>query len=1019
MGQIHRPGGTRLLAVVGVVLLLLAAVPLDPGAPRERTGMAPSPGEAAPVRQAVLGLPVAPAVPRSSGGANPLPLTTPASSFALLAAVYLGNGTTPVHPAYDPLHGYVQVSDFGTNQLSVISDQNNSLVATVPTGDDPFSAVYDPANGYTYVMNLGFSDNVSVFNGSTTVTSVPVGANPHFGVYDPKLDLVYEGNTGTNNVSVINGTTVVGNLDTGPSPFDLEYDPGHGYVYVTNFGGTTVTVLNGTAIVKNITAGAAPYWATYDSANGYVYVTDSGTTNVTVLDGTSVVATVPVGAAPYASTFDVQDGFVYVPNDLSNNVSVLNGTTVVATIPVGSYPVYATYDSADDLVFVVNYGSSNVSVISGTSVVATVDVGTLPKAAVYDSGNGNVYVANYGSDNVSVIGPEASPYRITFTETGLPVGTSWGLRVGAVTYTSTGSAVSVPKPNGTYEYVVSPVVGYATAPVTANVTVSGSSPAVTIAFQRAYAVSFTENGLPPGTNWSVLLGSSRQAGTTPTIVFEEMNGSYAYAVGPIPGYSTTWNGSVQVVGGPRALAVNFSQVTYGIQFVESGLPPGTNWSVTVRSAGHSSTSPAIIVPEPNGTYAYLIGAVAGYTTVWSGNVTVTGSAPTVPVPFTQVRYPVTFTESGLPTGTNWSVTIGPTTSSSTVASLSLLEPNGTFLYAVGPVPGYTTRWTGSVEVNASETNVTLDFFLTTFTVEFQERGLPPGANWSMTFAGTTLSTTGSTLAFQSPNGSYVYRIVAPAGFVVNGTGSVTIAGANVSVPIDMERTYALTFVSTGLPPGTSWSVRVGNLTVASGATTHIFPEPNGTYAYSVGPLPGFRTAWTGSVEVAGKPANVSVVFSLVTYPVTFAETGLPAGTNWTVLVGNATVSSTTGALTVALPNGTYDYAAMPVAGFGTPDPGTLWVNGTVPPVIPLAFSPAGATFLGLPALEGYLLLGALLAVVVGGIALGVLRRRRSAAAREPPGLPDGGEPEGEPGEELPPVEGLPPSPEDDAGRLDR
>lgn len=65
---------------------------------------------------------------------------------------------------------------------------------------------------------------------------------------------------------------------------------------------------------------------------------------------------------------------------------------------------------------------------------------------------------------------------------------------------------------------------------------------------------------------------------------------------------------------------------YSAIFSESGLPPGKSWSVTLNGAVESSTSPSIVFSVTNGSYSYLIGPVAGFTSSsTSGTLYVNGS----------------------------------------------------------------------------------------------------------------------------------------------------------------------------------------------------------------------------------------------------------------------------------------------------------------------------------------------------------------------------------------------------------
>jgi thermopsin len=74
-------------------------------------------------------------------------------------------------------------------------------------------------------------------------------------------------------------------------------------------------------------------------------------------------------------------------------------------------------------------------------------------------------------------------------------------------------------------------------------------------------------------------------------------------------------------------------------------------------------------------------------------------------------FKVTFTETGLPTGTAWSVTLNGITAygnTSISPSLSFWDPNGTFVYMVGNVTGYTAHPTYGAElVSGANTHRTI------------------------------------------------------------------------------------------------------------------------------------------------------------------------------------------------------------------------------------------------------------------------------------------------------------------------
>ncbi len=473
------------------------------------------------------------------------------------------------------------------------------------------------------------------------VVTVPVGSGPYGVGYNSRNGYVYVANEGSTTVTVINGTTIVATVPVGSEPGGVAYDSGNGYVYVANSAwfSNSVSVISGSTVVATIPVGTNPWDVAYHSGNGYVYVANAGSNNVSVIDGTAVVATVPVESGPISVGYNSGNGYIYVANQGSNNVSVIDGTAVVATVPVGTSPEgvgYNRYNSGNGDVYVSSIGSGNLTVIEGTTVVGTVAVGGAPHGIAYDAGNGYVYVANFASDTVSVFSTIVPPL-VTFTETGLPSGTSWSVTLESASNSSATTTIMFSVPNGTYAYVVRSVFGYAASPSTGSVTVNGAPVQVAISFSvTTYAVTFTETGLPSGTWWSVTLDGASNGSATATIGFSAPNGTYTYAIGSVFGYAASpVSGSVTVNGTPVNIAISFSVTTYAVIFTETGLPRGTSWSVTLGGTTQNSTADKITFMEPNGTYTFSVSPVAGYeVSRSSGSVSVSGKAANESVSFT-------------------------------------------------------------------------------------------------------------------------------------------------------------------------------------------------------------------------------------------------------------------------------------------------------------------------------------------------------------------------------------------------
>ena len=73
-------------------------------------------------------------------------------------------------------------------------------------------------------------------------------------------------------------------------------------------------------------------------------------------------------------------------------------------------------------------------------------------------------------------------FAVTFTETGLPVGTSWNLTVDGVSHVVSGTSLTINLLNGTYSYSTQ-LKGYNTVNGTGNLTVSGHQVIISISFK--------------------------------------------------------------------------------------------------------------------------------------------------------------------------------------------------------------------------------------------------------------------------------------------------------------------------------------------------------------------------------------------------------------------------------------------------------------------------------------------------------------------------------------------------------
>jgi len=275
--------------------------------------------------------------------------------------------------------------------------------------------------------------------------------------------------------------------------------------------------------------------------------------------------------------------------------------------------------------------------------------------------------------------------------------------------------------NGTWPFSIGTITGYSANPSAGTVPVAGAAVNETITFTKGlprFSVTFSEVGLPKGTNWSVVFnGTSTEWSTTANIIFNScLNGSYPYSVPAINRWlPNPASGDTTIAGSNVAQSITFTlgPQLYGVTFTASGLTTGKTWSVTLNGSTLQSSGVAILFQMPNGSFQFSVGQITGFkATPSSGKVNVTGASASVTITFSAaaILYAVTFTESGLPSGTSWSVIFANSTQSSTGSSLTFSEPNGTYLFTVLNPSGYSSSpSSGSIRVAGPGASKTIGF----------------------------------------------------------------------------------------------------------------------------------------------------------------------------------------------------------------------------------------------------------------------------------------------------------------------
>jgi YVTN family beta-propeller protein len=902
------------------------------------------------------------------------------------------SGQGPTLSAFDSLTDEVLAIDPYSDQIDVVSGVTNALVGMIPLAGAPDSVAYDagtnavafgladsdlvglangtsgtpfastnisasplalatdPANGVIFVVGLGAAQDgvIAELNGTTGAllanialsgNETPVGGGNGL-AYDPSNGLLYaptdplDALVGTpGNLSVVDPETgmFVGTVPLSFEPSSVLFVPSSGDLLLGNAAGDDLAVFDPstTQILTTVPFPGVPGVLAWDGAQGEVDAGSPG--NLSFIDPATEIVnhTARLFGGPDGLVDDPEDDAIYVSDASDHNVSVLNGTSgsVVASILVGALPEEMALDPDDGRLFVGDALSDQVIAVNATSdrVTASYPMPTgdgAPFGLVYDPVRHEIAVESDAPDvcwcgRVTFLDPSNG----TVAQTTIVNMEPWAIAYDA----ATGDLYVTGTVNATLD-----VLNASTGNLTHRIAVGGHPGPVAVDPVSGYLfVGQVENDTVTIVNASAatVLGNSTVGldpygitvdGTTGRVFVSAEFGGNITALGPRgqeTGLSADPNdfpiglafdpddGEVYVAGSGTnsVLAVN---ATTGA--VDATLPTGTDPT-------------AVVVDPANG--AVSISDFA------SGSLTFLTVGPPIP------SFPVTFEESGLPTGTPWAVVFDGRGGSSPSANITFTAANGTVdAYAIIPPSGFNaTPANGAVMLTGQAVTVAITFRHVVgpelYAVEFVETGLSPDTIWSVSFVNSIRSSENATILFLAANATELAYTVYPiGGFRVHPSdGLLNVTGAPVDVPIAFSPivtpTYAVTFLATGLPSGDRWAISLGAATNASTNDTIGFEvENDSTDPFTVVSGPGGFTASprSGALDINGNLVEKTIAWSALPPPqfrVTILETGLPVGTLWSSTLNGSPESSTTPTIAFTEPNGSYLLTVSSVFGY--------------------------------------------------------------------------------------------------------
>jgi hypothetical protein len=513
---------------------------------------------------------------------------------------------------------------------------------------------------------------------------------------------------------------------------------------------------------------------------------------------------------------------------------------------------------------------------AGTPVTAT----TLPGAssASFSAGGPPYYYTQDFWTNVSIGYPYTGPTaNVTFDENNLSAGTFWGIAFGGYPLTTNESAIHV-----------------------ANVPLNVPIPLAIIARSiGGFRSEFTE---------TLSVGSPYEF-TGPTVIYANFTVEYGLQFWVEPTTSTNILQIRAYIGGQIYFIEVFDGYTYAGPSFPWYFPAGVTETFT------QGGDPPITYWNGTGLGSYT-GGGSEINITMGGPVNETGWAGTYGL------YTEGFHATGLPSTSRYSFEFAGSDYTSTASNWTYVPDVPTGGYSVADITANssTAGWEyfGAVENGSStvvvpaEPNVDFVFSLVDVaapvgTVTFHASGLGNGTVWSVDFNGTDYSSGTPWLNVSTRPGTFPWAPGAAvssngsAGFTPVGAGATVTVTAGQTVNLSYTRAYRVDVVS-GLGGSTTLE---GSQWFASGSSANFTATPVSADAFGgwtgtgVGSYSGPNA--TAFVTVGGPITETASFFPLPSsrFNVTFDESGIPAGSWWTVTLDGYGYSSNTTSLTVS------------------------------------------------------------------------------------------------------------------------
>jgi hypothetical protein len=227
----------------------------------------------------------------------------------------------------------------------------------------------------------------------------------------------------------------------------------------------------------------------------------------------------------------------------------------------------------------------------------------------------------------------------------------------------------------------------------------------------------------------------------------------------------------------------------GVSFTETGLGTNPIWYLNITNLQNSGkiNSNTYATNVPLGSSEAI--ATSPDAQAYYLNFTINRPGEAFMIPF-KAYYHFSVTQSGL-TNNNWYLNVTNKSgyrfeTYGKLSNLTLNLINGSYSYTISTSQKTyaPSTYSGIFTINGASVTDTVTFKEILYTVYFNETGLPTGTSWYVILNGNNSTSSSSSIAFTSTNGTLSFTIGSTSGYKTNeSSGYIIVNGSNTTLRI--------------------------------------------------------------------------------------------------------------------------------------------------------------------------------------------------------------------------------------------